>query len=57
MWPKCWGTMIETVERHYMPFVQELRERVRVILETGVGIEKLPSPVLQAQQNDLKKPN
>jgi hypothetical protein len=49
--------MIETVERHYMPFVQELRERVRVILETGVGIEKLPSPVLQAQQNDLKKPN
>jgi integrase len=54
---KMLGDTIETVERHYMPFVKELRERVRVILETGVGIEKLPPPVLQAHQNDLKKPN
>ncbi len=32
---------IETVEKHYMPFVRELRERVRRILENGAGLEEI----------------
>jgi integrase len=36
---KMLGDTIDTVEKHYMPFVRELRERVRTILETGIGIE------------------
>ena len=30
---KMLGDTIETVEKHYMPFVRELRDRVRRILE------------------------
>jgi integrase/recombinase XerD len=37
---KVLGDTIETVERHYTPFVPELRERVRLILEQGVGLEE-----------------
>jgi hypothetical protein len=36
---KVLGDTIETVERHYTPFVPELSERVRLILEQGVGLE------------------
>lgn len=35
------GDTIETVEKHYVPFVRELRERVRRILENGIGMEEL----------------
>jgi hypothetical protein len=35
------GDTIDTVERHYTPFVKELRERVRNILESGAGLEEL----------------
>ncbi len=38
---KMLGDTIETVEKHYMPFVRELRERVRRILENGAGMEEL----------------
>ena len=38
---KMLGNTIETVEKHYMPFVRELRGRVRRILETGTGLEEL----------------
>lgn len=54
---KMLGDTIDTVERHHTPFVKELRDRVRGILETGVGIEeaaKLPS---ESPQNAQKKPN
>jgi hypothetical protein len=54
---KMLGDTIETVERHYMPFVTELRERVRVILETTVGIENPSQIGLQLPQNESKKPN
>ena len=37
---KLLGNTTETVERHYTPFVPELRERVRYILESGVGLER-----------------
>lgn len=36
---KVLGDTIETIERHYTPFFPELRERVRRILEHGVGLE------------------
>jgi integrase len=54
---KVLGDTIETVERHYMPFVRELRERVRLILETGVGIENPSQIVPQTPPNESKKPN
>jgi hypothetical protein len=30
---------IEMVEKHYTPFVRELRERVRRLMENGKGLE------------------
>jgi integrase len=33
------GDTVETVERHYTPFVPALRERVRQIMESGKGLE------------------
>lgn len=39
---KMLGDTIDTVERHYTPFVRELRERVRIILESDAGVVKFP---------------
>lgn len=36
---KMLGDTIETIERHYTPFVPELRERVRRILDSESGLE------------------
>jgi hypothetical protein len=33
------GDTVETVEKHYAPFVPALRERVRRIMESGSGLE------------------
>jgi len=54
---KMLGDTIETVEKHYMPFVRELRERVRRILENGTGLEELAVTLPDTPQADLKKPN
>ena len=54
---KMLGDTIETVEKHYMPFVRELRERVRRILETGTGLEELAATSSETPQDGLKKPN
>ncbi|SPE45185.1 hypothetical protein SBA7_70012 [Candidatus Sulfotelmatobacter sp. SbA7] len=54
---KMLGDTIETVEKYYTPFVRELRERVRLFLETGVGIEKPFEIPAQTTENGLKKPN
>lgn len=35
------GITVEMLERHYAPFIPELRERVRVALESGQGLEKM----------------
>jgi integrase len=35
---KLLGDEIATVEKHYAPFVRELRERVRTLMESGMGI-------------------
>jgi integrase len=37
---KILGDTVATVEKHYAPFVRELRERVRRLMENGEGIEK-----------------
>jgi integrase len=36
---KLLGDTVETIEKHYAPFVKELRERPRRIMETGEGLE------------------
>jgi integrase len=36
---KLLGDTVETLEKHYAPFVRELRERARRIMETGEGLE------------------
>ena len=37
---KLLGDTVDTVERHYAPFVKELRERTRKLLQNSEGIEK-----------------
>ena len=54
---KMLGDTIGTVEKHYVPFVRELRERVRLILETGLGIENCPKLTPKTCQNESRKLN
>jgi integrase len=54
---KMLGDTIDTVERHYTPFVKELRDRVRNILETGTGIEEAAKMPSEARQNAHRRPN
>jgi integrase len=54
---KMLGDTIETVEKHYTPFVRELRERVRSILETGIGLEELAQKTSEIVQITPKNPN
>jgi hypothetical protein len=37
---KLLGDTVATVGKHYSPFVKELRERTRRIMESGEGLEK-----------------
>ena len=37
---KILGDTIDTVERHCTPFMKELRERVRTLLNSDAGLEK-----------------
>ena len=45
---KLLGDTVETIEKHYAPFVKELRERARRIMESGEGLEITGTP--RAQQ-------
>jgi integrase len=54
---KMLGDTIETVEKHYTPFVKELRERVRGLLETGAGLEELAQKAAEHPTIASKKPN
>ncbi|MGB2643434.1 MAG: tyrosine-type recombinase/integrase [Candidatus Acidiferrum sp.] len=38
---KALGDVVATVEKHYAPFVPELRDRLRGIMDNGVGLEQL----------------
>jgi hypothetical protein len=51
------GETIETVEQHYTPFVKELRERVRNLLEVGVGLEELAGKAEEQAQTAPKRAN
>jgi len=53
------GDTIETVEKHYAPFVRELRERARRFVESGEGLEirEGPRTVLAHRVGDAKRPN
>lgn len=46
---KMLGDAIDTVERHYTPFVRELRERVRSLLENDSGLESTVTPASQSR--------
>jgi integrase len=37
---KLLGDTVATVEKHYAPFVKELRDRAQRIMENGEGLEK-----------------
>lgn len=51
---KLLGDTVDTVEKYYAPFVRELRERVRRIMESGEGLEKIAGTNL-AQSNSTKE--
>jgi hypothetical protein len=36
------GITVDILERHYAPFIPELRERVRRALDNGEGLEAMP---------------
>jgi integrase len=50
---KLLGDTVDTIEKHYAPFVKELRERARKIMESGEGLEITGTP--RAQQNAPKE--
>jgi hypothetical protein len=54
---KMLGDTIDTVEKHYTPFVKELRERVRNILETSIGLEESAKIPLESPENARRKPH
>jgi integrase len=37
---KLLGDTVDTVEKHYAPFVRELRDRARRLMENGEGLEQ-----------------
>jgi hypothetical protein len=45
---KMLGDTVETVEKHYAPFVPALRERVRRITESGGGLESTGTKTAQS---------
>lgn len=54
---KMLADTIDTVEKHYTPFVKELRDRVRHILRTGIGLEEAAKNPSETRQNQQIKPN
>ena len=48
---KLLGDTVDTIERHYAPFVKELRERARRIMETGEGLEITDTQRAQSSEN------
>jgi integrase len=54
---KLLGDTVETIEKHYAPFVRELRERARRIMETGEGLERIAGTQRAHQKPAEGKPN
>lgn len=53
---KLLGDTVETIENHYAPFVRELRERCREIMQNGQGLEITGTPRSQSKPAE-GKPN
>jgi integrase len=51
---KLLGDTVETIEKHYAPFVRELRERARRIMESGEGLEITGTPRAQQTRPEAK---
>jgi integrase len=47
---KLLGDAVATIEKHYAPFVKELRERARWIMENGQGLEITGTPWAQPRE-------
>ncbi len=47
---KLLGDTVETVERHYAPYVRELRERARRLMQGPEGLESVGTDWAQSQQ-------
>jgi integrase len=45
------GDTVKTVKEYYLPFVRELRERVRFHLDNGKGIEQFETPASQTNKS------
>src|SRR5438128_9299236 len=48
---KTLGTAVEIAERHYAPFVKELRARVRLLLQAESGLESSASVAVSFRKN------
>jgi hypothetical protein len=54
-WPRPRGDTVAVIEEYYAPYVKELRERTRRIMESPDGIEKAAeSCTIIAQQPATK---
>jgi hypothetical protein len=51
---KLLGDTLDTIEKHYAPFVKELRERARRIMESGEGLEITGTPRAQERDDSRK---
>lgn len=51
---KLLGDTVETIEKHYAPFVRELRERARRIMESGEALEITGTQRAQQKQPEGK---
>lgn len=51
---KLLGDTVDTVEKHFAPFVRELRERARWIMENGEGLEITGTPRAQQKSPEVK---
>jgi integrase len=54
---KTLGDTIDTIERHYTPFVKELRDRVRWSFDHGAGLEEMALDTAGGTFTVEKKPN
>jgi integrase len=43
---KLLGDTVDTIEKHYAPFVKELRDRARRLMENGEGLEKTDCTII-----------
>ena len=50
---KLLGDTVDVVMRHYMPYVRELQERARFLMESGPGLRQFATAVSQSKQGSI----